>query len=328
MLFLSLLIVCGLVGSAAYTRYRSSDVADRFPPIGSFVEARGARLHYLELGRERGGPTVVLVHGASSNLLDMRLALGERLAERYRVILFDRPGFGWSDEPTGTDATSPRAQADRIHEALDRLKVGHRIMVGHSWAGALVLAYALDHPEALDGVVALAPVSHPWPGGISWYYSLTATPVAGLLFAGTVMVPMAETLIAAAADGVFGPQAPPRDYVRKAGIPLILRPHSFRRNARDVAALYDFVVAQSRHYGEIAVPVTIVAGADDTTVLPSIHSEALKREVPDVRLVMLDGVGHMPHYARPDLVIAEIDRLADRAAARSPHYRDETGQVR
>jgi pimeloyl-ACP methyl ester carboxylesterase len=310
MLSLSLLIAGALVASAVYTSYRSSDIANRFPPVGSFVEAGGLRLHYLELGRERDGPAVVILHGASSNLLDMRLALGEKLAKRYRVIMFDRPGFGWSEELAGSDATSPRTQANLIHEALDRLGVGRRIVVGHSWAGALVLAYALDHPRRLDGVVALAPVSHPWPGGISWYYSLTVAPVAGALFADTIMVPVAEKLIAATAASIFGPQASPRDYVHKAGIPLVLRPRSFRRNAHDVAGLYDFVVEQSRHYGEIAVPVTIVTGAEDMTVPPSMHSLALKRQVPDARLVMLDGVGHMPHYARPDVVIAEIDRLA------------------
>jgi len=316
MLSLSVAVVCGLVATAAYTFYRSSDIAERFPPVGAFVEASGVRLHYLELGREHDGPVVVLIHGASSNLLDMRLSLGERLAERHRVVMFDRPGFGWSDAPAGIDTASPRIQADLIHEALDRLGVGRRIVVGHSWAGALVLAFALAHPDGLDGVVALAPASHPWPGGIAWYYSLTATPVAGTVFAETLMVPMAEALLASGVESVFGPQAPPRDYVRKAGIPLVLRPRSFRRNARDVAALYDFVVRQSKHYGEIGVPVTIITGAEDVTVLPSIHSAALEREVPDVRLVTLEGVGHMPHYARPDLVISEIGRLADRAAGR------------
>lgn len=316
MLSLSLVVACGLVATAAYTHYRSNDIAERFPPGGSFVEVGGVRLHYLDLGREHDGPAVVLVHGASSNLLDMRLSLGERLAERHRVIMFDRPGFGWSDAPTGPGTASPRIQADLIHEALDKLGVGRRIVVGHSWAGALVLAFALAHPEELDGVVALAPVSHPWPGGISWYYSLAATPVAGTVFVGTLMMPMAEALLASGVESVFGPQAPPRDYVRKAGIPLVLRPDAFRSNAGNVAALYDFVVEQSKHYGEIEVPVTIITGAEDTTVLPSIHSAALEREVPDVRLVMLDGVGHMPHYARPDVVIAEIDRIAERAAGR------------
>lgn len=310
MLSLALLLACGLIASAVYTSYRSSEIAGRFPPVGSFVETGGTRLHYQELGRDNAGPVLVLIHGASSNLLDMRLALGERLAQRYRVILFDRPGFGWSDQSVQPDASSPRLQADLVHEALATLGVGRRIVIGHSWAGALVLAYALAYPQELDGVVALAPASHPWPGGISWYYSLSAIPVLGTLFTDTVMMPVAERLVSAGAESVFGPQEPPAGYVEKAGIPLVLRPGSFRRNARDVASLRNFVVEQSKHYGKIAVPVAVVTGSLDRTVYPSIHSAALNREIPDVRLVMLDGVGHMPHYARPDVVIAEIDRLA------------------
>lgn len=301
-----------LAASAAYTAVRSQSIEQRFPPTGDFIEVDGVRLHYLDLGDNSDRPAVVLVHGASSNLTDMRLALGERLAKRYRVILFDRPGFGWSAAGNGSDLSSPARQARLIGAALGSLGVGEHIMVGHSWAGSLVLSYALDRPEGLVGVLALAPASHPWPGGVSWYYSLTTAPVVGPLFARTVFLPIAERLLDASVENVFAPQSPPAGYARAAAIPLILRPRSFQRNAEDVSALYNSVVQQSRHYGEISVPLTIVAGAEDRTVWPSIHSQALNREVRDVRLVMLDGVGHMPHYARPDVVEEEVDRLAGR----------------
>ncbi|MEM9751396.1 MAG: alpha/beta hydrolase, partial [Pseudomonadota bacterium] len=59
----------------------------------AFVEAEGVRLHYAERG---DGPPVIMIHGASSNLCDLDLALGEDAAAFRRVILFDRPGLGRS----------------------------------------------------------------------------------------------------------------------------------------------------------------------------------------------------------------------------------------
>jgi pimeloyl-ACP methyl ester carboxylesterase len=152
---------------AAVTAVGALAIASRHPPTGRFVETDGARLHVLELGPSGDAPPVVLLHGASANLQDMRLTLGERLAARHRVILIDRPGHGWSGRPDGDDAASSTRQAALIAQALDRLGVARAIVVGHSFAGAVVTAFALDHPQRVAGMVLLAPVTHPWPGGIA-----------------------------------------------------------------------------------------------------------------------------------------------------------------
>src|ERR1700746_3066748 len=71
------------------------------PPTGRIIAVHGGRMHVVELGRSLPGPAVVLLHGASGNLEDMRLALGEKLAATRRVVLIDRPGHGWSDRLGG-----------------------------------------------------------------------------------------------------------------------------------------------------------------------------------------------------------------------------------
>ena len=160
--------------SCCWRRSRDRPSCDRkraYPPAGRFVDVTGGRLHVLERGKP-DAPPVVLLHGASGNLQDMRLALGDRLAARYRVILIDRPGHGWSDRPGGDDDAVPARQAALIDEALRRLGVKRAIIVGHSWSGALATAYALAYPERVAGLVLLAPVTHPWPGGIAWHYRL------------------------------------------------------------------------------------------------------------------------------------------------------------
>src|SRR5262249_6116930 len=161
-----------LVALAGATALGARLIDRRHPPGGVFVPVSGGRLHVVELGECADAPAVVLLHGASGNLEDMRLALGERLARRHRVILIDRPRHGWSDRPAGTACSSPARQAALVVEALDRLGVAKAIVVGHSWSGAAALALALGHTDRVAGLVLLAPVTHPWPGGISWYYRL------------------------------------------------------------------------------------------------------------------------------------------------------------
>ena len=99
----------------------------------------------------------------------------------------------------------------------------------------------------------------------------------------------------------------------RAAIRLVLRPTEFLANARDVAGLKQFVTAQAPRYREIVAPVVIMTGDRDTTVSPRIHSAALSAAMPQAKLIMLPGVGHMPHHAVPELIIAEIDRLATEA---------------
>jgi pimeloyl-ACP methyl ester carboxylesterase len=66
-------------------------------------------------------------------------------------------------------------------------------------------------------------------------------------------------------------------------------------------------------YGEIDVPVEILHGDADDTVPLAVHSEPLSRQLPNARLTVLPGVGHMLHHADPDAVEAAIDRAATRA---------------
>src|SRR3954468_12675519 len=115
---------------AALTAAGVVAIERRYPPAGRFLEVAGGRLHVLELGTANDEPPVVLLHGASGNLQDMRLILGERLSERHRVILIDRPGHGWSDR-FGADDSSPARQAALIAQALEQLGIGRVAMVGY-----------------------------------------------------------------------------------------------------------------------------------------------------------------------------------------------------
>lgn len=310
MIFVVAAIGAALLGGlAVLTELGIRRIERAHPPQGRFVEVAGGRLHVVEMGPV-AGPSVVLLHGASGNLNDMRLALGDRLAARYRVILVDRPGHGWSDRPDGRGDASPARQAALIHQALERIGVARAILVGHSWSGALATAYALAYPAAVMGLVLLAPVTHRWPGGVGWFNPILAAPVIGPLFAWTVALPLGELLIGAGVQSVFAPQSPPADYLDAAAAELILRPSELIANAEDLVGLKSFVTAQTPKYATIRVPTEIIVGDADTIVSPDIHSRALAKVLPRARLTVLPGIGHMVHFAAPDPIMEAIDRLA------------------
>jgi pimeloyl-ACP methyl ester carboxylesterase len=314
MIVIVFLAVAGLLGIlAAVTALGVVWIERAHPPAGRFIEVSGGRLHVVQLGASNAGPdrpAVVLIHGASGNLEDMRLALGYRLSARYRVILIDRPGHGWSTRGSGLEQASPARQAALIHEAVAELGISRAVIVAHSWAGSLATAYALRYPDAVTGMVLLAPATHSWSTGIAWYYNLLTTPVLGKLFAYTFGLPLGAAIVRPAVTSVFAPQAAPPNYIRDTALMLGLRPAELLANAQDVAGLNAFVAKQSPRYGEIAAPTIIFAGSDDTTVSPRIHAQALAAALPHARLVMLPNVGHMPHYAAPEAVVAAIDEIA------------------
>jgi pimeloyl-ACP methyl ester carboxylesterase len=162
-------------------------------------------------------------------------------------------------------------------------------------------------------LVLISAVTHPWPGGIAWYYRLSATPVVGPLFANCLVLPLGFILLKRAVAAVFSPQRPPDNYVSRAAIALVLRPAQFLSNARDVAGLKDAVTAQAPHYSEIQTPSVIITGDRDKTVSPRLHSRAMAKALPHAKLIVLQGTGHMPHHSASDVVIRAIEQLLERS---------------
>jgi pimeloyl-ACP methyl ester carboxylesterase len=284
------------------------------PAQGRMIEVAGAVLHIVDIGpREAVGPPVVMLHGASSNLEVMRQPVGERLAKDHRVILIDRPGHGWSTRANLRDST-PEIQGRMIDEALAKLGIGQAIFVVHSWAGALGLRMALDYPQRTAGLVMLAPVAYPWPGGVGQYNRIVTLPLIGPLLAYTITLPLGTFAAEPGARGVFLPQTMPDGFVENTATSLLLRPREFLANARDLVTLKVAVAEQAPRYAGIKAPITIMSGDVDKTVSTNIHSRPLAAAAPNAKLIVLSGVGHMVQNAVPDLVISEIEAMIDNMA--------------
>jgi pimeloyl-ACP methyl ester carboxylesterase len=315
----SMIILCGLLALVILALITQAGVLVLrriYPQQGRMIEVAGAHLNIVDLGPgDADGPPVVLLHGASSNLETMR-PLGELLAKHHRVILIDRPGHGWSARDDLRNST-PAVQAKIIDEALQKLNVAPAIFVVHSLAGAFGPLIALDHPQRIAGLVMLAPLLYPWPGGVGAWNRIVTAPVIGPLLAYTITMPLGLLLARPAARKAFVPQMPPQDFVSRSRTALLLRPREFLANAWELTGLKAAVAREAPRYRSIKVPVVVITGDSDVTVSPARHSRAFAAAVPHAKLVMLPGVGHMVQYAAPELVAGEIEAMIA-SLARTP----------
>lgn len=301
---------------AAFTCLHAWIIERRYPPTGRFIAVEGCRLHYRDEGPpdETARGTVVLLHGASSNLVESMLGLGWALSQRYRVLAFDRPGHGWSERKPELSEAEPARQATLIAGALRQLGVRNAVVVGHSWSGCVAARFALDHVDVTGAVLVLSGITSPWPGGyIGWYRRLIDSWAWWLLLR-TLAVPALLMLRPWLKRKTFRPQPAPPGIVRKGFIPLAFRPRAYEANMQDFAVMYDAVLGQSVRYGEIRLPVTVIAGDRDEVVWTDLHSLSFAREVPGAELILMPGIGHMPQYADQETILAAIMALAERVA--------------
>lgn len=317
-LAVSLLIAGSLAlgGCGAAVSQRAADreaVAEAsYPPTGQVLEVEGHRVHAHVEGR---GPDLVLIHGASGSTRDFTFSFVERMKRHYRVVAFDRPGHGWSDD-IGPQGTSPLAQADVLRKAAAQLGVRRPIVLGHSYGAAVALAWGLRDPDNTAAIVTLAGAVMPWPGDLGPVYALTASD-----FGSAAVVPLISAFVSErradrVVEQIFAPQKPPAGYADYFGVGLSLRRDSFRVNARQVNGLKPYLKLMQPGYSSLPMPVEILHGDADGVVPADIHAEPLGRLIPNSRVTLLKGIGHMPHHSAPDAVEAAIDRAARQAGLR------------
>jgi pimeloyl-ACP methyl ester carboxylesterase len=300
-----------LAGTAFAVHHTARQAERRNPPMGDFVEVDGVRLHYVRRGT--GEPTIVFLHGngsmveefAASGLLDL-------VAQHHRVVAFDRPGFGHSSRPRGRMWT-PEDQASLILEACAKLGIERPVVVGHSWGTLVALAMALNHPERVSGLVLASGYYYPTERADVAVFSPPAIPILGDLMRYTVSPILGGLLMPKLIRTMFRPAPVPRRF--KTGVPkaMMLRPSQIRASAQDTALMIPSAAAMQDRYGELRVPVTIIAGGGDRIVDPRRQATRLHREVPHSNILVLQNEGHMVHHGAVGLVGAAIETVSKKA---------------
>ncbi len=310
-LLLLAVVVCGLIGFAAYVA-RRVEIAE--PPVGRFLDLDGQRIHYIDEG---AGPPLFLIHGLGGQLRNFTYALAGRLANEFRVIAVDRPGSGYSPRPPGADARL-RAQAQLLAKVIGALKLDRPLVVGHSMGGALALAIGLDHPECSSGLALVAPLTQVVETTPAAFRGLEIrSPLMRWIVAWTLAAPAGILNADRVLKAVFAPEQVPADFVRLGGGSLGLRPRSFYATSTEMQAINDGFAEMIRRYPSLTIPVGILFGEGDQILDCRAQGQATKDQIPGLDLELIEG-GHMLPVTAPDAVADFIRRMARAATAKSP----------
>ena len=245
------------------------------------IEANGIDLHVEQRGA--GGPALVFLHywGGSSRTWQHVV---DALSPDYRTVAIDQRGWGSSAAPDAGYALSDLA--GDVLAVVDSLALESYILVGHSMGGKAAQLAASRRPRGLRGLVLVAPAP-PTPlalpldarRGMVHAYDSRASIVATLQ---QVLAPDGlpdgdlDTVIA---DSLAG--ASPA----KAAWPLAT-------SQEDITAVVPL----------IDVPVIVISGEHDRVDPPEVLRRELLPRIPQARLVVLPGVGHLlPLEAPADL---------------------------
>ena len=292
-----------LASTAAWVAQRAQSAKSQSPPVGTFVDVDDTRVHYLERGH---GTPLVLLHGNTLRLEDFVASdLIERLARNYRVLAFDRPGFGYSERPRNRLWTA-ETQAALLGQALLQLGVERPIVLGHSWGTLVALEMALIPSVSVRKLVLISGYYFATPRLDAVLATPVAIPVLGDVMRYTVSALSARLLLGRTVKAMFAPQAVPVNFIETLDREMLLRPVQIRANAEDAAYMMPSASALQRRYGEIRAPAAILAGAADKVVDPEKHARKLHVELENSQLHVLPGVGHMLHHADPAKVVDTI----------------------
>lgn len=286
--------------------YVSSRVAHEYAQAESkFINVDGANLHFVIKG---SGRPVAMIHGNPGSCQDWS-RLYTPISWRYQALAFDRPGHGHSDRPSRNGAVTVEVQARMLCAALDQMRVERPILLGHSWGGALALAYALMYPRDISGLVLLAPAAYESDDGVSFLSKLPAWPVVGdvmnFLFTPLLGAWLVRTDLAKA----FSPDSVPKKYLRHS-LAEWTRPKKVKWYSIDDALLLDSFPELSANYSTITVPTAIVTGDSDLIVPAKENAYRLHQALPQSELIVLPKTGHQIIFTRPDAVVEAIDRVA------------------
>lgn len=252
------------------------------------VMLRGRRIRYVDVGT---GPALVLVHGQGGSW-EFWLRSLPSLAQSCRVVAVDLAGFGESERVIDGDVFDEHVAT--IRDLLSRLELDNVVVVGHSMGGLVSIRFSCEHPDVVAGLALVD------AGGFRIGPTQLAIIVAGFrIFHAVFRIRPLATFVASKerlrmmffAFGMGERGVVSRDL----GLRILPRMASpgFIQTVEAAAA-----AASEATPDQVRCPTLVVWGSNDRLV-PLKAGCTLQSQIPDARLVILDGVGHCPMIEAP-----------------------------
>jgi pimeloyl-ACP methyl ester carboxylesterase len=260
-----------------------------------------------------------MLHGNGSTTDELDASgLIEEASRKYRVLAFDRPGFGHSERPRGVLWSAAR-QADLIDAAMERLGVRSAIVFAHSWGALVAMNLALRHPERVRALALESGYYFATLRADAFLMSPPAIPLIGDVISRALSPLIGRLTWERQIRKMFDP-APIPDKFRAYSPEMALRPSQLHASAEESALMIWEARALEEEYGKIRVPVVLLAGEGDQMADVGRQSRELHEAMPASILRVIRGVGHMVHQTDPSAALAAIDdaaRLSERGVAQA-----------
>ncbi|WP_458098267.1 alpha/beta fold hydrolase [Roseomonas sp. WA12] len=294
----------GLLALANHAIARRAE--HRHPPEGSFIVVDGVRVHYSDRGT---GSPVVLIHGNMVTGDDFNTSgVAQLLLQTHRVIIFDRPGFGYTERPRGRMWTAAQ-QAELLRKALRQLGIDEPVVVGHSWGAMVALAFAEAYPEDTAGLVLLSGYYFPTLRPDVLLVGVAALPVIGDVLRYTISPILGWLTMPLIKWALFAPARVPSHFHDEYSTAMALRPSQLRATAMDGALMIPGATSLRRGYERLTTPTVIMAGDGDKVVFKR-SAERLHACIPGSDLQIVQGAGHMVHHLASRQVLAAIKSVS------------------
>jgi pimeloyl-ACP methyl ester carboxylesterase len=275
----------------------------------------------IGLRRLGSGPPLLCLHGFPQTSACWE-PLAARLADRFTVLMPDLPGFGASDPASSADA---RTVADTMVELLDALGLDRVTVVGHDFGGAIAWSLGIAHPDRLDGLVVVNSPLRRLDLRHGWHMlalNLPIVPEALFTVAGGTIVEAMIKRCLVRKDAIDAEamqeyrrafrtiEAQRNAFAYYRTVTRAYLKHAFRRR---IPSFVPFIgrpeASTQREQRKIEVPTMVVWGAADP-VLPVHLTDDLARHIADLRLELLDGIGHFVPEEAPDELASLIASFA------------------
>ena len=256
-------------------------------PQGKYTDiGRGLKVHYIEYG---SGFPVVFLHGSgpgASSLSNFRNNYRVIADAGYRSILMDAIGYGLSSKPPD-HFYHLNSLTNSLAAFLDRMEINQCAIVGNSLGGAMGLRLALDRPDLVSALVALA------PGGLADFTTYLAMPgIQGLMRVGTMDNPQLEDLRQLFSLQLYDPSTISEDILRERLVVAKTQPKTVFTTLRSPN--------MTNELNLIKCPVLAFWGQNDNFCPVSTHSVLLEK-IDRVRLVQFSHCGHWVQVEFPDI---------------------------
>lgn len=292
--------------TAMFNRWSASRAEAKYPPLGKVIDVNGVDLHVFEKGE---GQPIVMLHGSGSLMQDIVLSgLVDMLAKRHRVIVFDRPGYGWSSRPSTSDWT-PEEQADLFAAAADIIGARRPLVFGHSWGTLPAIAWAIQRPELVSGLILVSGYYFPTPRLDAVLAGIVASPILGDIIAHTTAPLQTRITGPAGVKMIFSPGETPKRFLDQMPFGLMVRPSQLRATAADSSMMPIAAARLEPSYSKLSMPVTIIWGEGDKLVDQTKQSARLAALLPHAQAIAVKDAGHMVHYTALDRVVAAIEGI-------------------